>query len=356
MVEAHSINAEHKDLIHDVAFDYYGERMATCSTDQFVKVWDQDEQGNWNLTASWKAHSGSVWKVTWAHPEFGQVLATCSFDRTAAIWEEIIGESNEGGTLLRHWVRRANLVDSRTSVTDVKFGPKSFGLILATCSADGIMRIYEAPDAMNLAQWPLQHEVSLKIPSSCLTWNPLLSTLRMPNAMIAVGSDDNSNTVNSKVFICEYNEVSRRWAKTESVCSVAHPVHDMIFAPNMGRSFYLLAVATNNVRILKLKPIADATSGFPYTIETAAQFDDHFCTVWRVAWNITGTVLASSGDDGCVRLWKSTVDTWKCVGVLKRDGKLPQPQSKTTQSTTQNNLTRFFKLGQITHPSEVHWH
>lgn len=38
MVEAHSINSEHKDLIHDVAFDYYGERMATCSTDQFVKA------------------------------------------------------------------------------------------------------------------------------------------------------------------------------------------------------------------------------------------------------------------------------------------------------------------------------
>ena len=35
-----------------------------------------------------QTHSGSVWKVTWAHPEFGQVLATCSFDRTALIWEE----------------------------------------------------------------------------------------------------------------------------------------------------------------------------------------------------------------------------------------------------------------------------
>jgi len=53
------------------------------------QVWDEDEHGNWHLTASWKAHSGSVWKVTWAHPEFGQVLATCSFDRTAAVWEEI---------------------------------------------------------------------------------------------------------------------------------------------------------------------------------------------------------------------------------------------------------------------------
>lgn len=40
------------------------------------------------MTCIFKTHSGSVWKVTWAHPEFGQVLASCSFDRTAAVWEE----------------------------------------------------------------------------------------------------------------------------------------------------------------------------------------------------------------------------------------------------------------------------
>lgn len=38
MFEAHEINAEHKDLIHDVSHDYYGRRMATCSSDQYVKV------------------------------------------------------------------------------------------------------------------------------------------------------------------------------------------------------------------------------------------------------------------------------------------------------------------------------
>lgn len=53
------------------------------------QIWDTDGQGGWRLTGSWKAHHGSVWKVTWAHPEFGQVIATCSFDRTAAIWEEV---------------------------------------------------------------------------------------------------------------------------------------------------------------------------------------------------------------------------------------------------------------------------
>ena len=52
-----------------------------------------------------KTHSGSVWRVTWAHPEFGQVLASCSFDRTAAVWEEIVGESNDKQRGLSHWVR-----------------------------------------------------------------------------------------------------------------------------------------------------------------------------------------------------------------------------------------------------------
>lgn len=41
-----------------------------------------------------------------------------------------------------------------------------------------------------------------------------------------------------------------------------------------------------------------------FEIHIVAQFDNHNSQVWRVSWNITGTVLASSGDDGCVRLWK----------------------------------------------------
>lgn len=121
------------------------------------QVWDKSETGEWHCTASWKVnyllyivyhthtripsfeqefailcpafcrmkksvvvywfvclfvflfqtHSGSVWRVTWAHPEFGQVLASCSFDRTAAVWEEIVGESNDKQRGLSHWVSAA---------------------------------------------------------------------------------------------------------------------------------------------------------------------------------------------------------------------------------------------------------
>ena len=40
MFTAKSIPVAHKDLIHDVAYDFHGRRMATCSSDQCVKVID----------------------------------------------------------------------------------------------------------------------------------------------------------------------------------------------------------------------------------------------------------------------------------------------------------------------------
>jgi len=162
MYVSKTIKAGHEDLIHDVAYNFYGNRMATCSSDQHVKIWDMDEAGNWTCTAKFKTHSGAVWKVNWASPEFGQVIATCSFDRTAAVWEEIPGA--QAGSAQSHWMKKAPLVDSRTSVTDVKFGPKHLGLILATCSSDGTVRIYEAPDVMNLSQWSLVHEIHCNSP------------------------------------------------------------------------------------------------------------------------------------------------------------------------------------------------
>lgn len=64
-------------------------------------------------------------------------------------------------------------------------GPASFQRALqATCSQDGIVRIYEAPDIMNLAQWTFQHEISTaKLRCSCVAWNPsryLAATAEQP--------------------------------------------------------------------------------------------------------------------------------------------------------------------------------
>ena len=123
MFQAINIPCQHKDLVHDVAYDHFGHRLATASSDQTVKVWDFDQTTNeWVCTASWKSHFGSVWKVTWAHPEYGQVIATCSFDRTAAVWEEIPGSDQTQGKCKADHVSKESY--SYSIVSYPQFRPK----------------------------------------------------------------------------------------------------------------------------------------------------------------------------------------------------------------------------------------
>jgi len=364
----HNIESGHHDLINDVAFDFYGGRLATCSSDHMVKVWDQDEAGKWHCTCKWKAHSGAVWKVTWAHPEFGQVLATCSFDRTAAVWEEIVSDAS-GEHHNNTWIRRAPLVDSRTSVADVRFSPRYMGLQLATVSADGVIRIYEAMDVMNLSTWSLEHELNMRCPGSCISWSPAPTFL---SQLLAAGSEEpagaaNPHTGGAKVLIFEYSKAARKWSKVQNLTGITDKVHDIAFAPNMGRSFHILGIASSDVRIVSLSTPSgaengvSATSGGGFEVRELVRLSDHNSEVWRVAWSITGTILGSSGDDGCVRLWKANyLHHWKCVSKLTADHPAVSGSDReATDSAAAGNAlstAKYYKLGAIKNPNEVAWH
>ncbi len=36
-----SFSLKHDDFVHDVQFDFYGRRIATCSSDQNIKIWER---------------------------------------------------------------------------------------------------------------------------------------------------------------------------------------------------------------------------------------------------------------------------------------------------------------------------
>ncbi|CAL1532036.1 unnamed protein product [Lymnaea stagnalis] len=345
MFVAQTIASEHKDLIHDVSFDCHGRRMATCSSDHTVKVWDL-ENGKWKCTASWKTPGGSVSRVTWSHPEFGQILATCSFDRTVAVWEELGGDlSTKGDSSANAWLKRISLADSRTTVTDVCFAPKHLGLQLATCSSDGIVRIYEAVDVMKLGNWQLQCEFNCNLSLSCLSWG----TSRTSAPLIAVGSDDANIAAGAKVLIYEYSETTRKWHKVSTIYSVKEAVHDVKFAPSVGRPFHQLAIASDELTIISLKNVREESRQISsehsiFEIRQSGRFNDHGSKVWRLSWNITGTILSSSGDDGSVRLWKANyLDIWKCISVLKADGGAPEEERASIHAPSMSSTPGSFR-------------
>ena len=58
----------------------------------------------------------------------------------------------KGGTQFR---QVCNVCKFPKPAVDVKFSPRHLGLKLATGWQDGVVRIYEAMDVMNLSQWSL---------------------------------------------------------------------------------------------------------------------------------------------------------------------------------------------------------
>ncbi len=343
-----TLQSPHKDFIHDIAFDHYGRRIATCSADRTVKIFDLDENGEWTTSdvgSGWKAHSSGVTSLSWAHPEFGQLLATSGADGLAMIWEErtdsgtisnsttnnatIGGDSQSVSpqTPVTRWAERARLTDARKSLSCVKFAPRHLRLLLATASADGVVRIYEAVDVMNLNHWLLKNSIEVEPDNTdlgvrCLDWCPG----RFEPPTLVVG--DSSGNVN----IYRYNDASRNWGLYLRLDGHVNPrmgVLDVAWSPDVGRSYHLITSCGRDglLRVHKLKKSnshnTNNNDAESRNIATGLEIESSQVLntkdeVWRCSWNVTGTVLASSGDGGVVELWKSDFKgNWKCVSKVK---------------------------------------
>ncbi|KAE9420053.1 hypothetical protein Angca_005685, partial [Angiostrongylus cantonensis] len=317
-------------ILFSVAFDHHGRRLATCSSDMTLSVWDRCPDGSWKKAASWKVHGGAVWRVVWAHPEFGQLLATCSYDRSVHIWEEIrnypSGEDHKGG----RWVRKAYLTDSRANVTDIGFAPRHLGLILATVSAQGIVRIYEAADVMDLSRWSLCHELqAFYTRCGCVEW----SRSRIHRPLLAVSSDDKRAENDERIVIYEYSETLRKWQRVASLrLDLAFPVTDLRFSPIALANSHQLAVAAGDVHVYNIKiPISafvDDDNSAPENIPTdAVEYSSKKVAVlgdqqraWRIKYNVTGTVLTASSTDGTIRVWKAMfVNQWALLAEMSSE-------------------------------------
>jgi protein transport protein SEC13 len=84
---AATFESGHVDMVHDAQFDYYGRRLATCSSDRTIKVFELSGEHRTQI-ADLRGHEGPVWQVSWAHPRYGALLASASFDHRVIVWKE----------------------------------------------------------------------------------------------------------------------------------------------------------------------------------------------------------------------------------------------------------------------------
>jgi len=287
-----TIDTSHRDVIHDLCWDYYGRRLATCSSDQTIKIWEIRD-GKWMTTQEIPAHLNSIHRVCWAHPEFGQIIASCASDMLVRIFEEVpVGEGKK-----KQFQRRTQFTDSKGQVRDCEFAPRHLGLKIASASVDGKVRIHES-SSMDLATWEIHSEFLVGESAYCLSWNPY----SFDPVMIAVGSSDGA-----KVYI----QKNRTWELLVTLWSGGR-VLGISWAANMGRSYHLIA-HTNGRRVRIFKLYLDqskAKEKIECEVEAPRGLDPQQ-EIWRVEWNITGTILAACGDDGKrIMTWEKVHNKW----------------------------------------------
>ncbi|KAI9885139.1 MAG: hypothetical protein M1823_003069 [Watsoniomyces obsoletus] len=353
-------NSGHDDMIHDAVLDYYGRRLATCSSDRTIKIFDIEGDTH-RLTETLKGHEGAVWCVSWAHPKFGNILASAGYDGKVFIWREQNGQ----------WQKVFDFALHTASVNVVAWSPHEVGCLLACASSDGNVSVLEFDDN----RWEHKIFPAHGIGVNAVSWAPALypSALfssatrggsQAPVRRFVTGGSDNL------VKIWDWNNESKSYSCTITLPGHTDWVRDVAWSPTVLQKSYIASASQDKtVRIWTCTPSTTTTNLGVSSSSTAthdsSNSDHHHhqqnsegggggggmttssgmtsggsntkggggnksaeewhsttltldAVLWRVSWSLSGNVLAISGGDNKVSLWKENLKgEWECVKTIE---------------------------------------
>lgn len=300
-----SIETGHEDMIHGAEVDFYGLRLATCSSDHSVKIYNI-KNGAHTLVEDLKGHFGPVWQVAWGHPKFGNLLASCSYDRKVIIWKETSGK----------WAKYYEYANHDSSVNSVQFAHVNFGLVLACGSSDGSISILTFQSETNT--WEAKKiQNAHAIGCNAVSWAPPFT------AEPAYEKNTNQPIIKRLVsggcdnLVKIWKEDGDHWVEEWKLEVHSDWIRDVAWAPSIGLSRFTIASCSQDRRVIIWT--SEDCQGWNSTVLNT--FED---VVWNVSWSLNGNILAVSGGDNKITLWKEDLEgKWICISdVVKGQGSL----------------------------------
>jgi len=295
-----TFDSHHTDMIHDAQLDYYGNNLATCSSDTTAAIFNSTH----TLIQRLHAHAGPVWQVAWSHPKYGNLLATCSYDTTVIVWKEM--SVGKWAQIYHHKVHSA-------SVNSIAWAPHEYGLMLACASSDGKISVLSVKEE---GIWESSIFTSHSIGANSVSWAPPppLSSLTtatttsttpppMEKRLVTAGCDN-------LVKIWKFDTPSLSWKEESVLSGHADWVRDVAWAPSIGLSKNYIASCSQDKSVI----VWTRTEGEDW-VKGELKGDSFGDVVWRVSWSPSGNILAVSCGDNKVSLWKEAAEGgWMQVG------------------------------------------
>ncbi|KAK2184986.1 hypothetical protein NP493_248g01029 [Ridgeia piscesae] len=302
-------------MIHDAQMDYYGTKLATCSSDRSLKIFDV-QSGQQTLLADLRGHEGPVWQVAWSHPIYNSLLASCGYDRRVIIWKETNGI----------WSKLHECSNHDSSVNSICWAPHEFGLMLACGSSDGSISIVSSTCD---GTWEMKKiNNAHTIGCNAVSWGPAIH----PGALL----EPSGGHKTVKKFVsggCDnlikiWREDDGQWVEEQKLEGHSDWVRDVAWAPSVGLPKSVIASCSQDCRVIIWMNDGKSGSWEPQILH---KFND---VVWHVSWSITGNILAVSGGDNKVSMWKETLDgRWVCISDVNRgQGQVKEALTEATAS------------------------
>lgn len=292
-----TVDTSHEDLIHDASLDYYGLKLATCSSDHSVKIFHVTNRGrDFDLIEDLNLHKGPVWQVAWSHPMFGTYLASCSYDRRVIVWKEMSNNK---------WTASYEYSGHTSSVNSVAWAPSEYGLIFACGSSDGTISVVSLNGKGNWTARKIDN--AHQTGCNAVSWSPAFSqddssslagTNLSAKRLVSGGCDNQA-----KIW---REEADGEWVLEHTLTGHTDWVRDVAWSPNVMHSRTNIASCAQNGKVLIWScELSDQSSGPPaLTIWKSNVLHDFSSIVWHVSWSLTSNMLAVSSGDNKVTIWK----------------------------------------------------